>query len=688
MHKITRLNLALPRLRNAKFNSQSLALVGIVFQNENYGPIGYVPCRLAKDVPPDKKVRSGAGVVLKETLSPPPGQTDRFDFGNLGRYERMIVSAITWGGFSTFVLSGEMGSGKTATIRQIVNALRRPHKTTCGNCERCDPILIDIDFNTGYRQRTSDALLIKFRKRLYESFRARVRSVFLTNDLADKFRKEMSPDVRDLFDRLIEKIPDLEWSNLSNAQRTKAILEYVDEATNKGMGEFEAMYGLVRFVRLKVLPDNPCFVLVFDNVDSIRPEFQYDILLDILQMQKTCQLKALVAMRWSTFDRLNDQGAYVFGVIEHVGPGAKEIIYRRIDYYVNNLAAGAPGATDDERHAVWRRLDYLHRTRDSEFGSLSRVGPIAGASVRQALVLMNRAVINDVVAFDRDPPNRNDMVRAFFTTPKEDELTVSDLSVANIFVNSVGQKADLINVHILQLCAAVGVDSRLRNVNTLYALLKVLGPWGQEEIRQAFNYLLLEKRPLIWVDGKTKYDTSLEFHNCDDVVHVTESGRYYSNNLITDVTYLQETLLSARWPDDAPNEVDYSEITQRFAALKYCIGKIMEYDVDATGRFLKWLSVRDLDDVTVRLISNSMLWGAGRATLGILKGGMESTKNSSEKFRYFEVLKDWRSLVITGINNAHELNKSFNEELRGKKQLQVKRLEQLEDLYSKITANA
>jgi hypothetical protein len=276
------------------------------------------------------------------------------------------------------------------------------------------------------------------------------------------------------------------------------------------------------------------------------------------------------------------------------------------------------------------------------------------------------------------------MVRAFFTTPNEDELTVFDPSVANIFVNSVSLKADLINVHILQLCAAVGVDSRLRNVNTLYALLKVLGPWGQDEIRQAFNYLLLERRPLIWVDGKTKYDTSLEFHNCDDVVHVTESGMYYSQKLITDVTYLQETLLSARWPNDAPKEVDYREITQRFAALKYCVGKIMGYDVEATKRFLQWLSVKDLDDVTVRLISNSMLRGAGKATLGILKNTMENTKDSSEKFRYLEVLKDWRSLVLTGIYNANMLNESFKRELGGKKQLQVKGLEALEVQYNKI----
>src|SRR6185369_2822533 len=125
----------------------------------------------------------------------PPGQTDRFDFGNLGSYERMILSAITWGPFSTYVLSGEMGSGKTATIRQIVEALRRPHRMTCGKCERCEPILIHIDFNTGFRQIALKALLSKFRMRVYESFRARVEDVFVANDLADEFRKGMSPDV-------------------------------------------------------------------------------------------------------------------------------------------------------------------------------------------------------------------------------------------------------------------------------------------------------------------------------------------------------------------------------------------------------------------------------------------------------------------------------------------------------------
>ena len=682
MHKIARLNLELPRPRNAKFNSLSLALVGNVFQNENDEPIGYVPCRLAKDVPPERKVRSGAGEVLQESVSPPEGQSDPIAFGNLGPYESMIVSAMTWGRFSTYVLTGEMGSGKTATISQVVAALRRIHKEKCGKCERSEPVLIHTDFNKNFRQRKLDDLLSKFRKQLYTAFRAHVRTIFMKHDLADKFWTGMSSDVRVLFDRLSDRVPHEEWKTLSNLQRTRLILDYVDEETNKGEQPFDAMLELVRFVRLEVLPDNPCFVLVFDNVDSILPEFQYEILLEILAMQKTCQLKALVAMRWATFERLNDQGAYTFGVIPHVGPGAKEIIHRRIDYYIKNLPGGAPGAPDDPHHPVWRRLHYLHRTRDDEFGALKRVGPIAGASVRQALALMNRALRNDVIKFDIDPLNRNDMVRAFFTTPDRDELTIRDSSVANIFVNSTNEKADLINVHILQLCAAVSVDSPLRKVNTLYALLKVLGPWGPDEIRQAFNYLLLERRPLLWVDGKTKYDTSLELHNCDDVVHVTESGMYYSQKLITDVTYLQETLLSAFWPDDAPKAVDYSDITQRFDVLKYCIGKIMEYDVEATKRFLKWLSIRDLEDVTVRLISNDMLHGAGRATLGILKSGTEITGKQSDQVRRREALKDWRELVIKGMKNADQLNESFKE-LHGNRQLQVKKLEKLDAQYDK-----
>src|SRR6185369_8474100 len=181
-----------------------------------------------------------------------------------------------------------------------------------------------------------------------------------------------------------------------------------------------------------------------------------------------------------------------------------------------------------------------------------------------------------------------------------------------------------------------------------------------------------------------RYDTNLELHNCDDVVHVTESGMYYSKKLITDVTYLQETLLTAYWPDDDLPEVDYRVITQRFKALKYCIKKIMEYDVIATGRFLDWLPVLDPGGVTVRLISNSMLWGAGKATLGILKSSMETTKSSSDQFLYLEQLKDWRSLVIDGINNAHDFNKRFKKVL-GTKQLQVQKLVQLEGQYKKIT---
>lgn len=167
---------------NERFNKAAGPIVGEIFQTQDAAPVGYIFARPSRPEPRDWKPSSFVQLI-RQPYSVPKKEKIRFDLSGLGEYERVIFSCIAWGDYPTYVLTGEMGSGKSTTTKLIRTVLERQRLETCGICEKCDPVIITLDFNEGFRIKNTDALVRKFHKSLYNKLRSNLRKLFTENAL-------------------------------------------------------------------------------------------------------------------------------------------------------------------------------------------------------------------------------------------------------------------------------------------------------------------------------------------------------------------------------------------------------------------------------------------------------------------------------------------------------------------------
>lgn len=180
--RIKRHGLQVFSAHNAGYNGAAAPIVGDIFDTELRQPEQYVVSRPVQPRRParlESKSESGDYVVV--AYVPPKHQVGRFDTTGLGEYERVLLSCLAWGKYSTYVLVGEMGSGKTTTARFIEGVLQRPRAALCGNCAVtvCEPLILYIDFNS----LIPGPIVRRFRTKLRASFKSQLRYIFRTAPL-------------------------------------------------------------------------------------------------------------------------------------------------------------------------------------------------------------------------------------------------------------------------------------------------------------------------------------------------------------------------------------------------------------------------------------------------------------------------------------------------------------------------
>ena len=658
--RIQRLNLNLQTDHNRAYNKAVAPLVGDILQTEHEGPIGYVQAQPSTVRSRGWKPNPAVAKEVTEEYTPPGDQTHRFSFDDLGEYERVVFSCLVWGEYSTYVLTGEMGAGKTSLMKLMLGLLRADRGENCKICTVCNPVIIHLNFNEGFNSKETTELLELFRTRLYNSLRKQLRPVFRENALVAPFLDALRDPTRsayDDFDPFLQAYEeDTEWDALTEADRANKLFKFIDDSSSRLYVRLSMMMALLRFVREFLRPDPACLVLLFDNIDSILAEAQYDILVEILALQDIAKVRSLVSLRRSTFEKLNNQAAYSFGCIEHQGPDIPTVLTKRLTYYLDNWQKLANVRVLGERHAraLKARVQYALSTAEDPLGSIRRITHLAGASVRHALYTMERAFINSTIRFDEDPHYRDELFRAILVAGGEaGYIELDDPCVANIFAAKPSGEFSFLNLRILQLVKALEHSAPQRNILSLLAMLKATGDWDTPDVMKALNYLLNMRRPLIWVDGKSSYGSVAEMQSADDTVYLTEAGFLYLREMIGDLAYLQEALMSLTWEDadDLPRAIDLKRILERFRAIRACLRHIGKTDFGEASRFTAWLQNRKGTlTLEVRLITNIILERVSNAVLNILAQWENEEKYSAE-----EELRAWLSLIIEGLNSEESL---------------------------------
>jgi hypothetical protein len=664
---------------NKHFNDTVDGVVTDIFQHQSVGTTGYVSARIASPYA-SKPSRNDAPEVAPAS-DEDADQIGGVDVSDLGQYERRIFSRLVLGKYRTLVLEGDMGSGKTATLERLAEVLKGSRANLCHLCENCGPIIIKLNFNAGYQDADLKVLQDEFRQDLYVQLRQELHQLFTNADLTSALRlrvtegKKIGDKTYAAFDLFAQKHQDeVAWlRSHSDSARADLLFDYIDERTAKGTKLLTILMKLIHFTREHLQADPGCFILFFDNIDSVVAEAQYALLTEILAYQETAQAQALVTIRRSNFAAFeHSQAAYAFGAIDHIGPDIKEIIVKRLNYYAKNwnsmeLVRKLPTTYRD---ALKRRLDYLLSTQEDARGAIKRVTSICGSSIRMGLYLSERFFMNSAIPYDEEPRYKDDLVRAVLVGNSEsNEISAKDDCIANLLLNKSTGEASLLNVRILQLIAALPDDETNRTVRNFSEMLKAIGGWPKEDIRIALNYLMHMRKPLLWVDGKTKYDKMTIIRHSDDVLYLTDSGYFYLRVLLLDLVYVQEAALSVEWnAAHIPNTVDYSKIVERFEVLRCFLEELVRQDYNQTNDFIPWVA-KNRQRISLKpvLFVNRMIASLGRSVLHILLARInESGKHEADdqmKLEALNELRNWRSMINIWLGTEKELLRAPNKKL-------------------------
>jgi hypothetical protein len=622
--KVKRLGIPHFHTTNKKFNNATSPLVGEIFQTNSPGPIGYLtigrfnPKPAGRYAPPPQK-----GTVENEQ-TPPPTQVKRFDMHLLSEYERVVFSCLVWGEYPTYVLTGEMGSGKTTTASYIMEMLKRPRNSVCEHCTQAGrnnctgPIIISIDFNEGFGSSNARNVMNVFKKLLYSRLKAELRQLLKKDSLVDTFlqfiQRRENINRYSVFDDFAQRCEESDWQDETEASKANSLFNYIANNSEDRDEQLRLLMLLARFLRSTIRPDHACFVLLLDNIDVVSPEAQFDLLLEILNLQQLSSIKSLVPMRRSTFERLNNQSAYSFGIINHSGPRAMDIVKSRINHYLTTWNEDPRVKALESQHseALYRRLQYLAVEFTRKNSALEKVFWLSGASLRQALFMFERVVINSVIEYDKDPHYRDELLRAALHGDNPDqEISNTDRFIVNVFSDPSTQEFSLICIRILQFVAEFSDRPNYRTIRNLVATLSGINSlWTSKITQAAINHLLNIKRPLLWVDGKSYYNNPTQMLDCNDRLYLTEAGGHYLSRTSTDLEYFQEASVSIEWKRTAnlPESHNYTSLVERFSLVRLCLKAVMNQDCEETIRFRKWVEDnQDYPEVDMQLFSNRML---------------------------------------------------------------------------------
>jgi len=648
--------------RNRLFNDAAEGLVQDIFQHQDVGSTGYINSRRAsryqqKGGPTTNTENADQDEELKDVLA-------HYDTSDLGEYERRVFFRIVLGNYHTIVLRGDMGSGKSASINRIIETLRRPRKEVCGLCRQCTPVVIKLDFNKGFEDDELDKLMREFRRRLYHQLRQELLDLFrktaLINLLRDEVLKKSSPYAE--FGPFIDNYQNkAAWEEIPKNQRVEKLFQYVHEETKHGTENISMLMNLVHLTKSGLSADAGCLVLIFDNIDSVEAKAQHEILGKILSYQATAQVQALVALRRGTYtDFESGNVSYTFGTIDHTGPNIEDIILARLKYYAENwdsLPRVQAISKPAYRRAVKLRLDYLLENWDHPRRPIQRVAAICGSSIRMGLFMSERFFLNSAVPYDEKPKYPDDVVRAVLVSDSpNNEIAPDDHCIANLLLQNPAGDASLLNIRILQLVSEFENEKFGRSVRNLLEMLQEIGGWDTEDCREAFNYLLYLRRPLLWADNKTKY-ADLGKREMEDVLHITEAGRAYLNELPLDLVYIQEAALSVRWKDRyLPISVDYSKVIERFGVLRRFLEILAKQDYDQTLNLMHWLSKSEFSiRISPILFVNRIIAALGRSVLHILNPRVGTGELSGLKIDAMNELRAWYSIIEVWLGTEEEL---------------------------------
>lgn len=492
------------------------------------------------------------------------GDKSIINYDILGVEEKAIFSYITNMSYDHIIISGALGSGKTALIKYLFKHLyENSSGEMCSLLNCCShrlPSQIYIDFNTNYPSNRPMEIKELFKEDLYNKVSKRIIHLLNRQQLFDKVIEGIKnyEDYSNLDDYKYfeeEVLESNEWDSLTQSKKCRKIVNWIDKAKRKKdvSSKLKSIFNLLAFIINTLEPvRNECFIIAYDNIDRFKDEVQDELLDIIMGLSNGVRIKHLVTVRLTAFGQIAGNGSYSYGVFEHGGHHVNSLVSKRIKDYLDNKDSYRTITKDIPSEYLVplnRRLEFICKELNSEESILSKsLNAIAGLSIRRGLFLAERFFLNSSLEFEKYNLNYNLFIRSLFVSESpECKIRKEDSLVSNIFYIPHNRRNSLLIFKILTVLNNAKKNEDGISMKELFLIMKNSVLFTQDDFFSAINYLIEVKKRLIYVNGISKFKNKTVLLSCDQRVSITNTGVQYIENLYNTVQYVQDCFLTINW---------------------------------------------------------------------------------------------------------------------------------------------
>ncbi|MDR1895429.1 MAG: KAP family NTPase [Prevotellaceae bacterium] len=644
------------------------------------------------------------------------------DYSGLGTVEKALINRLLIGEEGVIVLTGALGSGKTALLRYVSTYLDK-HKNHggCryyGSCQRHKDIHVFFDFNA-FPFTPKDDIVVEFYRKLFYDLIENIQDVFCRCIILDSFIEDHQRDgIFFGMRKALMNNPD--WSQWGETDKLEGILEWIIDKYER----FDIKTGV--YALLKMLTfyhdtyprrDQTCFLCIFDNIDILYEEYQKPIIEELNKISQASKIKIILTTRITTFNHVRNNYSFPFRVFEHVGIFPMELVLKRMEHYRNNRK------NEEAQYVTMRqnidraylknfddRLDFIYdQLKNQRYERLGQtLESLSGLSVRRSLQLCKRLFYNHTIPWDEVDPKEDILIRCLHSYDFDaGKMHPDDHLITNIFRDPNNGYPSLILLRILNALYIARANNDI-TIQNLIDHISIFDKSVQNQERADYIIQILrspEKR-LLYVSGfgpsedaiaakrnsKVKISRSGELYlnhlcrnlqyiqNCFEIIewnitvegNITEAIRYINNNCPDEhsKTILLQSLLDIQNRDITemiPNEVDYDQLHERFRSIRMALRFLFNKDVLETINYKliyeRNESVRNIFEIN-SLITVPVIAHVAQSILNITKPSMENnTVLTNEVMQWKDLIfmiHEWTKLLFRRSRHIRLLEDTLN----------------------------
>ncbi len=644
--KIEIIDLSILKSENTTYNSAIRLLLKNLFQTENEGVVGYIQSteedlgsggynqissqQKIKIIPENTVIADKKGALVIKKIKTGPA-------------ERNLLNNLFNSEYTTIIMTGAWGSGKTAIIKYIQEKYEDcVSHTECENYKDCKTHKVNFlyyNFNEYVSYREKD-LLDELVKDINEKIKGTVQDLLSNESIFKDFLESLRngnghKNLKNQFNGFRRKIlagQAQEWKKLNQEQKIDEIINWIESDEKELRLQNKKIFSIISFVYEKhINPRRGCQIMVFDNLDGILDEAQTEIVNYILRLVEKSGIKVLIPVRLTTFGKIvkNNQGSFAFHVLQHIGGLPIRIIGKRIKHYLDNKDSDTYKKWKDSISEVHekeleKRLNDVLFLIENKAGERFRTAfsALAGNSIKRGLELIPNAFINYSLSY-KGSAAQDSLIRAILVGENESGLLdCEDRLITNLFT-LFNEAGSLLSIRMLGILNVGREKKKKLYISELLDDLKKLSDWSTEIILYTLNTLMNYEKRLVYVDGVSAYkDVEHLIKSGSDEICISFTGREYLEHLCGDLTYLQNCFYAIDWNYDSTDykisdmKLCEEYLSDAFAAQMKTEGRI---DVMMEDKLTNILEFSKIIDVIPQKIDSTTLFDR----LSLIRKGLQ-----------------------------------------------------------------